>query len=316
MNKFTNFIVSILKSLIIIISISIIFSNTTGDINKVMSDSFIDIYEFASEKTKAKTISFLENNCEALTGESEALTVSELCFNETLFESFKSTCAEYRELKSQGIKIKNEQSLKESCEKIESGEIENECEEIKAKNIPAPDTNKLKEICNEYSSGKLDDKEFFTKTIIQPFGNLQNINIPLFQKYNTFTEKFKNNISILIIIIVALLIFMFLLIIDIQHFLLLVGKICFSLAMVIFLPYIAILAYDNFIGINTSSILEGIASGQPSLDPNTIISLVMVIILKTYNSSILILGAVLLVIGIAGKILTFFKKRNEEPKTS
>ena len=91
---------------------------------------------------------------------------------------------------------------------------------------------------------------------------------------------------------------------------------CFSIGLLIMLPYAIVLFYDKFVGINTSPIL-GLLFGNAGFDPKSIISVIMLLFLRTYNTFIIILGIILLGIGIGGKgikIMSHASKKGNEKK--
>lgn len=303
-----NSFISIIKSLIVIISVSLIFSYTAPSIGNVLQDSFVDIYDYSSESSKSKMLEFLDKGCRSFADEN-AVTIEQICNNQSMMVSFKANCAEYRNLKKKGNVIKNGEEMENSCKNIESGELERRCAALRQKNS-AYDTSKLKEACSSYLAGKIDDRVFFARSISQSFGSIEEIDNPFFRKYNQYVLLISNNIFLLIILIAALFTALFLLTGNIPIFLLMIGKMCLSISITILLPYALIHAYNSFIGIDTSPILDSVLSGLPSFEPKSILSLVMLMLLKTYNLAILSLGIVLLIIGIAGKIYSHFLKKN------
>lgn len=302
-----NSLISIIKSLIVIISVSLIFSYAAPSIGKVLQDSFVDIYGYSSESSKAKMLEFLDKGCRSF-ADDDAVTIGQICDNQSMMESFKANCAEYRNLKKQGYTIKNEEEMESSCINIESGELERQCATLRQKNS-AYDPGKLKETCSSYLSGKIDGREFFARSISQSFGSIEDVDNPFFRKYNRFVAFLTDNILLLILSIIALFAALFILTGNIPLFLLMMGKMSLSISITILLPYALILAYDSFVGIDTSPILDSVLSGQPSFEPKSIASLVMLMLLKTYNSTILALGAILLAIGVMGKIYSIIRKK-------
>ncbi|MBI2130477.1 hypothetical protein HYU10_01790 [Candidatus Woesearchaeota archaeon] len=310
---FKNIIVWLLKSIITLIAVSIIFSSTSSDFDKILSESFKDIYTFASPASKEKTLEFLEKGCGSVEDEN-AVTANEICSNQTLMNSFKASCEEYRSLKEQGKTVKNEQEMEETCSKVESGELERECQKLRSAKVSV-DTEAIQNNCRDYKAGKLKGEQFFSNMLTSSFGGVQNIDNPLFQKYNRFIQFMKNNIFTLVIIIAAVFILLYFLERDLAAFLVEVSKICFGIAMTILAPYIIIIAYNAFIGIDTTPVLESVLSGQLSFTSDAIISVVMLMILKTYNSMILNTGIALLIVGIAGKIFVLVRKRKSQQNT-
>ncbi len=299
--------ISLIKYLITIISISLIFSYTAFDINKVLKESLSGIYHFSSEGSKSKMMEFLSDGCRSFSDEN-AVTMSQFCNNRTLMDSYKENCAEYRKLKKQGKIIKNEGEMEDSCRSIESGELEGQCRQLREKNA-FPDVSGLKQACADYSSGNLSAEGFFADSLSRSFGSIENIDSPFFNKYHAFVSFIRSHILLLILFVAILFVLLFILISDIPSFLLAIAKIGLGISITILLPYAVVQAYDSFIGIDTSSILDTVLSGRPSFEPKSLASLMLLMVLKTYNSAILSLGVVLLIIGILGKIYSIIRIR-------
>ena len=88
------------------------------------------------------------------------------------------------------------------------------------------------------------------------------------------------------------------------------------MGILILLPYSAIVAYSKFVGFDTTPIFSSILQGSFSLDIKAIISVVLLLVLRTYTVFILTLGAIFLSVGIAGKVHKFrLKRKNKTPDT-
>jgi hypothetical protein len=72
------------------------------------------------------------------------------------------------------------------------------------------------------------------------------------------------------------------------------------MGLIIMLPYAAAMAFNLFLGVDTSPILSSIF-GDGVIKPSAILSVVILLFLRTYNAFILILGTILLGIGVSGK---------------
>ena len=105
-----------------------------------------------------------------------------------------------------------------------------------------------------------------------------------------------------IMALLALLALLYLLAGNLSAFLAILSGMSLSMGILIFLPYAAIIAYEKFVGFDTTPILSSILQGSFSLEPKAIISVVLLMILRTYSSFIVALGAVFLGVGIASKV--------------
>lgn len=93
---------------------------------------------------------------------------------------------------------------------------------------------------------------------------------------------------------------LYLLIGNMNLFILTLSGISLSLGALILVPYVGIIAYDKFVGIDASSILGSIL-GLIEFDFKAIISVILLLFLRTYNSFIISLGIILAGAGIGGK---------------
>ena len=84
------------------------------------------------------------------------------------------------------------------------------------------------------------------------------------------------------------------------------------------LPYFAIMLYEKFVGFDTTSILNSIIGNLTGFEPKAILSVALLMFLRTYNSFIITIGIIFLTIGIVGKVYGFVLRRKivkkEEPK--
>src|SRR3989344_448696 len=154
--------------------------------------------------------------------------------------------------------------MEESCKEIESGEIEDTCSQQKSSILP--DFSKIGVLCSEHSSGEINDREFFSGVLSSPFsGNeIEKLDNPILKKYHEFTDFAGSNRMWSYFILVTLLGILYLLIWNFEEYILAVMGICFSIGLIIMLPYAAVYLYDKFVGIDTTSILD-ILFGNGSL---------------------------------------------------
>ena len=73
------------------------------------------------------------------------------------------------------------------------------------------------------------------------------------------------------------------------------------------------MAYEKFVGFDTTTILSSFLQGSLSFDPKAIVSVILLMILRTYTSFIITLGAVFLGMGIAGKV--YIRRLNKNTKS-
>ena len=185
--------------------------------------------------------------------------------------------------------------------------------------MPGPvsiDFSKIGSFCKDYNSGKINEREFFFNVIGSAIPDkIETPKAGLLEKYNSIMNFLAKNKVYYIISLLALLALLYLLAGNLNAFLAILSGILLSMGILILLPYAAIIAYQNFFGFDTTSILSSFLQGSLSFDPRAIISVVLLMILRTYTSFIITLGAVFFGIGIAGKVYIRRLKENTKSGT-
>ena len=173
------------------------------------------------------------------------------------------------------------------------------------------DFSKIGSLCKDYSSGKVNDREFFFDVmgtaIPNKFGLPQS---GALEKYNSVVDFLKKNKIYYSLILLVLLGILFLLSGDFSTFLAILVRISYSMGIFILLPFFSIIAYNGFVGIDTTPIISSILQGNFSLNIKAIFSVVFLMVLRTYTSFIITLGFLFLGAGIAGKIYIWKLKKN------
>ncbi len=304
-----NLLIWLVRSLIILFLATLIFSATTMDFPSVARGIFSDIYDYSSQDVQKEAIAKLAETCSALE-KGNAVSMQQVCVNESLLSSMRENCENYRELKKRNVEIENEAKVMETCDKLQSGEIEKACNEIKEKNSLLPDLSGIGASCKRYKEGNISDKEFFFNVVSSPFSN--NVDLPkagFFEKYNKALNYLNKNKMLYFLILGILVAALYFLINDSRLFLIALGDISFSIGILITLPYFIILAYDKLVGINTTSVLGGIFGIEDVFDFKAVLSVILLLFLKTYNNFVITTGALFLAVGIAGKVSRFILKR-------
>lgn len=165
------------------------------------------------------------------------------------------------------------------------------------------DFSKIGSFCKDYNSGNINDGEFFFNVIGSAIPDkLETPKAGILEKYNSIIGFLNQNKVYYIIVLLVLLTVLYLLAGSLNAFLAILSGISLSIGILILLPYAAIMAYEKFVGFDTTSILSSFLQGSLSFDPKAIVSVVLLMILRTYTSFIVTLGALFLGIGIAGKV--------------
>ncbi len=305
---FKKFLIGFIKNLIVLLVATLVFSSVTLDFPVMMKDLFGDIFTYASPDVQKQVISQLTETCSSLGQGGKLVTINQICADRSLLESMKKDCADYRELKKNGIRVENEAEIMETCRQIESGEIERACEEIGQKKSFVPDFSNIGTLCMDYKSGKINDREFFFNVIGGAIP-AQMPDIGALDKYSRIINYLNKNKILYFVILAILLILLYLLIADIKLLTLTLAGTSFSIGILIMLPYLAIIAYEKFAGFDTTSILGSMFGIGGFFDFKAIISVILLLFLRTYTPAIITLGITFLVAGIAGKVYVFVLRR-------
>lgn len=294
---FKNFLISITKSLIVLFLATFIFSTVNFEFPDLIKGVFSDIFAYSSPEAQKQVVSQLTESCSSLE-QGDAVTLNQLCANRSLLDSMRENCRNYRDLKGKGIEIENEEQVKKTCLQLESGEIEKQCQ----KNGLVPDFSKIADLCNDYKTGIIDNKEFFLGFIGSALpADISQIGAGTLGKYNQAVNYLNKNKVIYFVALTILLFALYSLIREPRLFLFAIGNISLSLGLLVMLPYFAVLAYAKFVGFDTTQILGSMFGSGNILDPEAIISMVLLLLLRTYNAFVITVGIVLLAAGVISK---------------
>ena len=315
---FKKFLIWIIKNLIILLLATLIFSSVTLDLPGLITGVFGDIFAYASPHVQKQVINQLAGTCSSLEHGEGILTISQVCGNASLLESMKENCQSYRELKRRNIKIENEGQMEETCLQIGSGELERTCSKMQ-KSPLLPDFSKIGALCRDYKEGLIDDKEFFYNVIsgVIP-SSFEAPKIEALDKFNRAMDYLNKNRIVYFVVLAILFMALYPLIMDPKVFFLTLGGISLSLGLLIMLPYFAVLTYEKFVGFDTTPILGSMFGSENVLEPKSIISVILLMFLRTYNAFVIIMGIALLAAGTISKTYKklFSKAATEKmPKT-
>jgi len=203
------------------------------------------------------------------------------------------------------------------------GKLTSACSELNEHNStdsesPLPvNLSRIGSLCKDYNSNKISDREFFFNvigsTVPDNFG-LPNTNAV--EKYYAAMNFLNSSKIIYFIILMVLLLVLYLLAGSLNAFLIILSSLCFSIGMLILVPYIVIIAYDKLVGIDTTPLLEAILGSNLSLGIKAIVSLVLLLLLRTYTNFIVTLGIIFTAIGIVGKVYSWKSKRQSSKPES
>lgn len=242
-----KFFISIIKSLIILLVATLIFSSVTLDFPDLIKGLFGDIFAYASHDAQKQVISNLAGTCSSLN-------------------------------------------------QVQSNPL-------------TPDLSRIGAVCKNYKSGKINDKEFFFNVVGGTFSSQQTQQIEFFDKYNRAMNYLNSNKMIYFLILLVLIIALYLLIMDTKLYILSLTGILFSLGIIIMLPYFAIVAYEKFVGFDTTPILSSLLGAGNILDAKAIASVILLLFMRTYNNFIIFMGILFLGVGVAGKVYSWKLKK-------
>ncbi len=198
-----------------------------------------------------------------------------------------------------------------ACSSLEGQDLST-LQQQSAKSVMPFDLSKIGALCKDYNSNKINDKEFFFNVVGSAIPD--KFELPkagAFQKYNAILDILTKNKMIYLLVLAVLLVLLYLLIMDIKIFMTTLTDISFSMGILILLPYVAIIVYSKLVGFDTTPLLSSILQGSFSFDIKAIISVILLMILRTYTSFIIMLGGVFLGVGIAGKFYGWKLKRKD-----
>jgi len=304
---FQKFLIWLVRNIIVIIVATLIFSFITIDVPTFVKGVFGDIFEYAEPGTQKQVVNDLTETCSSFGKDEEITTINEVCANKSMISSMRENCDTYKELNKRNIKIENEDEIRQTCAQIESGELERTCNQLEKTSL-MPDFSKIGGICNDYNAGKINDKEFFMGVVSSPFSDLEP-DIGFLEKYNKLIIYLNQNKIIYLVSLTVLLSLLYFVMKSRELFLIALSGICFSIGLLILLPYFGILLYDKFIGLSTTAFLNSIF-GIGTFDFKAIISVILLMFFRTYNNAIIILGFFFLGIGVIGKVYAFGLKSN------
>ena len=187
-----------------------------------------------------------------------------------------------------------------------------------AEESPLPvNLSRIGSLCKDYNSNKINDREFFFNVIGSAVpDNFGMPNKNAVEKYYAAMNFLNSSKIIYFTILMVLLLVLYLLAGSLNAFLIILSSLCFSMGMLVLVPYVAIMVYDKLVGIDTTPLLETILGNNLSLDIKAIVSLVLLLLLRTYTRFVITLGIIFMAIGIAGKVYSWKSKRQSSKPES
>lgn len=301
-----SFVASIVGFLLLTSLISVF---TDFNTNSIIPQLFGSIYDYADKPSQTNFISILSSNCIALM----SLDNSNPLEQQQTFEKYSAVCTNTEQLNQLKTACPNKvqyesllsstdyQLFLQSCELVESGELDKQCEMINNPQVSIQDINYtgLQKTCFDYKNGQLKDKDFFVKSIqyvIPPDIFTQG---PL-NGFMVFFE-FVNDFAI-ILTIVFMIPFIVLYYKDWVNFALKLGGIFINIGVFILVPFLLVKVYISTQGLDTSFILNSIGT-VANIQSQLLKTMIPIIVLNMYTNYLVFSGLSLLIFGIVLKVM-------------
>ena len=257
-----KFSIWLVKSVIVVILTTLIFSLFSLDLSSLVEGMFNDVYKYANQDSQKQMISQFSQFCSDIDG--------------------KDTTEFQQEMAKRGMQI---------------------------------DLAKIGAVCKSYKTGNLTDNQFFFSFIGTSIPDKFEVpkGMP-FEKYNQALNFANQNKIIYVTVLLVLILILYFLAGSPSFFLLILAEMSFSMGTLILVPYILIMIYTKIAGIDTTSLLSTVIGSGTGFDIKALINIILLMILRTYTTLIIALGAVFLALGIVGKIYARkLKKKETEP---
>ncbi len=300
----------ILRQLIVLTILLLIFSTVSLSLPNIIGGLFSDIFLHASPKMQKAAVNRIAETCSSLQGENEVIGLNEICSNQSKMDELKEGCKRYRQLKQRNIPVENEMSVRETCANVESGELEKSCRSMPKENLITPDLSRVGALCNDFREGRIDEKEFFYGVVSGaiPFEMFDGNDMSVVDKYNKLVHYLNENKIVYFMLLTVFLILLFLLIRNLDEFLDVLARVSLSLGIFILLPYFAMVAYDHFAGLDTTSILQSMFSFGYFPDLRSIFSVIILLLYRTFTPFIIVMGFIFFGTGISRILYRRFGK--------
>jgi len=299
-------LLSLTKLLIVMVSVSYIFSLTSLDTKTLVKETFEDVYTHSSPNATKQIVKNMAETCTAIEERNEGFdNIIQVCNNFTLISSMEANCANYRKLKERGAKALNEEELEKACGYIESGEFQDACEQVRNKKLRAADVSEVKIVCEKYNAGEINEGEFFKDYVVGSFVN-EDMLTPdnkILERYSEAVSYINQDKSIYIAALLVLIAILYLLTLDAVLFAKLLSALLINVGLIILLPYAAIFSYTTFAGIDTTPLFTAIGGSQ-GIDIKTVAEIILLSLLNIYSEIIIRIAAAALILGSIANIIT------------
>lgn len=302
------------KFLLGIALLGLVFSVATPQIPELIQGAFSGIYDHASGDAQARMVGVAESFClqESDPRQGSVIRGIKLCNDNEMRAALEQDCRDFRAGKSDFEIIGENEDPGETCDAVEKGSLDEFCSKISA-NALMPDFEYMKKICGDYRSKTLDGKGLFLGMIGSLFSNMDISKLPFLAQKPILGYLFEMHLivyAVLTLLLLALLAFL----LD-DHSLLIksIASMIFGMSFFLLLPYIGIIAYEHYNGIETDSLLTMFSEeGNANPSPLDVLGLLLIVLKSMYTKTLLAVAIAFFIIGLAGKIYYFRMKRKSQ----
>lgn len=295
---------ALVRSLIVLIAFSMLFSLASPGFAQVVKGSLLDMFAHASPDAQDAIVDNLDDAC-ATTREKSAGVIQgqQLCDNQSLRLDLEEQCARYGQAKQAGAAAPDEE-LDRTCLALKEGALDEFCSRLEEAPF-VPDFAGMEQTCAHYKEGKLAKRELFGAFISSMIGKgdlaLSKLpmlgEIPLLQRLTAAAAAL---VGILLLLLAAL----YLLAGSTHAFIRQLAGMLLSVGLLLLIPYAVSSAYLSFGEVDTSPFLRMLSSEQePVIGAVHVASLLLLVLKNFYDSTLLMAGIACVILGLGGKIL-------------
>ena len=309
-----GFLIWLVKFLLGVAFLGLVFSAATPEITELMKNTFAGIYDRASLESQERIAKVAESFCLSEEDPRQESVISgiERCQDNEMRLALEQDCKAFKSGKKADFEvIKSNEDPGETCKAMEEGSLDKFCSKIN-QSAMLPDFESMKQACADYSSKKVDGRSLFLAFVGSLFSNLDISKLPGISEYPVLGYMLEMNLIVYTVLVLLLLAILAFLLKDMHVFLIAIASMLFGMSIFLLLPYIGIMAYEHYHGIETDSLFAMVSDEErstqgPSLE--ALLGLLMLVMLGIYTKSLLAIAIIFFVIGLIGKIYSFSIRR-------
>lgn len=316
-----GFLIWLVKFLLGIALLGLVFSAATPEIPELMKNTFAGIYDRASPESQERIVAMAESFCLSDDDPRQESVIRgiRLCQDSEMRLALEQDCRDFRSGKKADFEvIKSNEDPGETCKGVEEGSLDEFCSKIN-QSAMLPDFEGMKQACADYSGKKVDGRSLFLAFVGSLFSNLDISKLPGISKYPVLGYMLEMNLIVYTVLVLLLLAILAFLLKDMHVFLIAIASMLFGMSIFLLLPYIGIMAYEHYHGIETDSLFAMVSDEERSAQgpsPEALLGLLMLVMLGIYTKSLLAIAIIFFAIGLMGKIYSFrIKRKTRDPES-